>query len=184
MGPTEIFAENAAHELLQSLVLGTAVVAGVAALILCSGFARFAALVTGLTSYIGFFREMPSCRGDVIVFCADSTTRGSLMAACVLSLVVAAAFFELRGRGTIMKAIHPRLSWPLALAAGLVGVSQISEDLHLVALEEVLELYGYLVLMLITSWLALRPFSLLDASVVSLHQLPGDRQRDDIPDHS
>ncbi|MDY6948662.1 MAG: hypothetical protein SXG53_23415 [Pseudomonadota bacterium] len=174
MALPEIFAENAAHELLQSLVLGSAVVAGVVALILCSGLTRFAALVTGLISYIGFFREMPSCRGDVLIFCADSATRGSLMAAGALCLAVAAVFFELRARGTIMKAIHPRLSWPLALAAGLVGVSQISEDLHLVALEEVLELYSYLVLMLITCSLGLQPSSFPGVSMDSPHQLPRD----------
>jgi hypothetical protein len=174
MALPEIFAENAAHELLQSLVLGLAVVASVIAVILCRGLARFAALVTGLISYIGFFREMPSCRGDVLLYCADSTTRGSLMAAGALSLVLAAVVFELHARGTIMKAIHPRLSWPLALAAGLVGASQIFEDLHLVALEEVLELYSYLVLMLITCWLSLRPSSFPDVSMLSQHQLPGD----------
>jgi hypothetical protein len=174
MALPEIFAENAAHELLQSVVLGSAVVASVIALILCRCLARFAALVTGLISYIGLFREMPSCRGDVLFYCADSTTRGSLMAAGALSLVLAAVVFELHTRGTVMKAIHPRLSWPLTLAAGLVGVSQIAEDLHLVPLEEVLELYSYLILMLFTCWLALRPSSFLDVSMVSPHQLPND----------
>lgn len=163
MAPSEIFAENAAHELLQSFVLGAALVAGVVALILARGLGRFAAFVTGVVSYIGFFREMPTCRGDVAVFCETSATRGSLMAIGALAIIVAAVVFELRTRGTIIKAVHPRLSWPLALAAVLVGASQISEILHLVAVEETLELYSYLVLMLSAGWLALRPMSLQSA---------------------
>lgn len=156
MAPLKPFAENAIHELLQSVVLGCALLASVAAVARCSGLDRYAAGVTGLVSYVGFFREMPSCRGDVAVFCAASETRGSFMAVGAVLLLLATIAFEARNRGMIVKAIHPRLSWPLALAAGLVGASQLFESLHMVALEETLELYSFLILMFSSVWLASR----------------------------
>ncbi|WP_029621146.1 hypothetical protein [Pseudorhizobium marinum] len=43
------------------------------------------------------------------------------------------------------------------LTAALVGASQIGEELHLIALEETLELYSFFVLMLGAVFLALAP---------------------------
>jgi hypothetical protein len=157
MTRSEIFAENAAHELAQSALLAVAVVAGLYAAIRCGGVSRYAALVTGLISYIGFVRETPSCRGDVVVFCASSDTRGTLMTVGALVLLVATLVTEYRARGTFLNAVHPRLSWPLALVAVSIAGSQISDGLHLVVLEETLEIYSYAVLMLGAAWLSLAP---------------------------
>ncbi|MBU1312757.1 MAG: hypothetical protein KJ947_07720 [Alphaproteobacteria bacterium] len=79
------------------------------------------------------------------------------MAVGAAVLIVATLAYARRSRAGILQAIHPHFSWPLALAAGLVGASQIGEELHLVALEETLELYSYFVLMLGATFLALVP---------------------------
>jgi hypothetical protein len=153
----EIFAENSSHELVQSVVLAVATLAAVVAVARSAGLRRYAALVTGLISFIGFLRETPTCRGDVEIFCAAPQIRSSLIAVGAAVLIVATLAYARRGQAGILQAIHPRFSWPLALAAGLVGASQIGEILHLVALEETLELYSYFVLMLGAVFLALMP---------------------------
>lgn len=156
---SEVFAENAAHELAQSALLGIALIVGVGGIFRSNALNRYAALVTAGVSAIGFVRETPNCRGDVMVFCASADTRGSLITASAVVLLVATLVIEFRGRGTFMKAIHPRFSWPLAFAAVLLALSQMAEGLHMVVVEETLELYGYAVLMLGAAWLALVPSS-------------------------
>jgi hypothetical protein len=154
---SEIFAENAAHEMAQSILLAFAVVIGCFAAIRCGGVSRYAALVTTLISYIGFVRETPACRGDIVHFCMSSNTHSTLIAIGVVLILVATLVVELRARGTVLKAIHPRVSWPLASVAVLIAGSQISDGLHLVVLEETLELCGYAVLLLGAAWLSLAP---------------------------
>ncbi|MFN7091069.1 MAG: hypothetical protein ACK4P4_11010 [Allorhizobium sp.] len=155
MSRSEIFAENAAHEMAQSILLGFAAIIGGFAAVRCSGVSRYAALVTALISYIGFVRETPACRGDVVHFCMSSNTHGTLIAIGVILILIATLLVELRARGTVLNAIHPRVSWPLALVAVLIEGSQISDGLHLVVLEETLEIYAYVVLLLGAGWLSL-----------------------------
>ena len=71
--------------------------------------------------------------------------------------IIAMLAYAWRDRAGILQAIYPRFSWPLALVTALIGASQIGEELHLVALEDTLELYSYFVLMLGTVSLALAP---------------------------
>lgn len=151
----QIFAENASHELVQSAALAAATLASVIAVARGTGLPRYAALVTGVISFAGFLRETPTCRGDVEIFCAAPDIRSSLMAVGAAVLIIATLAYARRDRAGILQAINPRFSWPLALAGALVGASQIGEELHLVAVEETLELYSYFVLMLGAAYLAL-----------------------------
>ncbi|MFN7102707.1 MAG: hypothetical protein ACK4N1_08775 [Pseudorhizobium sp.] len=163
---SETFAENAAHEMAQSILLGLAVIVGGLATVRCGGVSRYAALVTALISYIGFVRETPACRGDIVHFCMSSDTHGTLITIGVVLILIATLVVELRARGTVLNAIHPRVSWPLALVALLIGGSQISDGLHLVVLEETLELYSYVILLFGAAWLLLaRPPMPRDVSV-------------------
>lgn len=153
----EIFAENASHELVQSAALAVATLASVIAVARSTGLPRYAALATGVISFAGFLRETPTCRGDVEIFCAAADMRSSLMAVGAAVLIIATLTYARRNRVGFLQAIHPRFCWPLVLAAALVGASQIGEELHLVILEETLELYSYFVLMLGAIFLALAP---------------------------
>jgi hypothetical protein len=149
----EIFLEDGPIEDLQSLSLAfAAVVAGIAALRL-SILARYVAITTACIAAIFFMREMPICRADTSFFCVSKMMLPITIAVIASLLLIATALFELRHRGGMLRAIHPRLSWPLAFTAIVLGASQVAEKLDIVFAEELLESYGFMVLVMSAIWL-------------------------------
>ncbi len=59
----------------------------------------------------------------------------------------------MRHRGLVLAALHPRMSWPLAISALSLFASQVMEHFYLVPVEESLELYAYVILCLGGIWL-------------------------------
>ncbi|WP_156035004.1 hypothetical protein [Pseudorhizobium marinum] len=94
----QIFAENASHKLVQSAALAVATLASGIAVARGTGSPRYAALVTGVISFVGFLRETPTCRGDVEIFCVASDMRSSLMAVGAGVLIIATLAYARRDR--------------------------------------------------------------------------------------
>lgn len=154
------FSENGTHEMSQSLVLAIAAVAGVVGMLRRHDLNGYAAFATAVVSYVGFFREMPSCYGDVTNFCESPDVRSSFMVVGGLVFLLGSVIVALRHHQLILSALRPRFSWPLALAASGIVASQVSEEFGQVAIEEMLELYSYTLLMFGAGWLAFRAPSL------------------------
>jgi len=149
----EIFEEDGPIEDLQSLSLAiTALLAGMA-FFRTRVLARYVAVTTACIAFVFFMREMPICRGTTTVFCVSKTGLPIFIGLAVLVLLIATVFFELRHRGGILRAIHPRLSWPLGLIAFVLAASQASEHFDIVTAEESLESYGFMILMMSAVWL-------------------------------
>ena len=144
----QIFDENAPHEMLQSVFLGLAVILAAIAAWRAEPFGRYLSISVALICYIFFFREVPVCKGEIVSFCTSRPPHTLSIAGGAIALLLCTIFYEIRCRRTLLKAVHPSLSWPLALAAFAVFGSQVMERLHLMAIEETLELYAYAVLLL------------------------------------
>ncbi|WP_117191224.1 hypothetical protein [Rhizobium terrae] len=149
----EIFEEDGPIEDLQSLVLAITVVLAVLAAFRTRILARFIAITTACIAVVFFMREMPICRGDVTVYCVSKTSLPIVLGATALVLLIATVLFELRHRGGLSRAIHPRLSWPLALIALILAAGQAAEHFDIVEAEETFESYGFMVLMMSAVWL-------------------------------
>ena len=156
----EFFDENGVHEMLQSAALALASAVGIAGALRSRGVARYASLSTGLLCFICFFREIPNCDRDLQVFCTVGETDHYSIALGILLLIAMTAITEWRRRGTLLQTLNPRISWPLGVAGLALVASQVFEALHLVAIEETLELYGYVILLFGTGWVCARPSSL------------------------
>lgn len=144
----QIFDENAPHEMLQSVFLGLAVILAAVAAWRAEAFGRYLSISIALICYIFFFREVPVCKGEIVSFCTSRPPHVLSIAGGAVALLICTIFYELRHRGTVLKAVHPALSWPLAIAAFSLFGSQVMERFHFVAVEETLELYAYAVLLL------------------------------------
>jgi hypothetical protein len=149
----DIFLEDGPIEDLQSLSLAlTAILAALAATRL-SILSRYVAITTACIASVFFMREMPICRGDVPVFCVSKTWLPISIAMIAVMLLLATLLFELRHRGGLSRAIHPRLSWPLVFTAAVLGASQAAEHFDIVVAEETLESYGFMILVMSAIWL-------------------------------
>lgn len=149
----QIFEEDGPIEDMQSLSLAiTALLAAIAAT-RTRILARFVAIATACIAIIFFARETPICRSSVTVLCVSKTWLPIIIGAAALFLLIATIIFEYRHRGGFLVAIHPRLSWPLGLVAAVLGLSQLAEHFDIVTIEESIESYGFMILMMSAFWL-------------------------------
>jgi hypothetical protein len=149
----EIFEEDGPIEDLQSLSLAITVLLAGMAVFRTRILSRFVAVTTTCIAFVFFMREMPICRDSTTVFCVSKTGLPIFIGLAALALLIATIFFELRHRGGVLHAIHPRLSWPLGLIGVVLAASQASEHLDIVTAEESLESYGFMILMMSAVWL-------------------------------
>ena len=150
----QIFDENAPHEMLQSVFLGLAVVLAAIAAWRAEPFGRYLAISIALICYIFLFRETPVCKDEIVSLCTSRPPRVLSIAGAAVALLICTVFYEFRHRGIVLKALHPALSWPLAVTAFALFGSQVMEHLHFMAVEETLELYAYAILLLASLWFA------------------------------
>lgn len=148
-----IFEEDGPIEDLQSLSLAITVILAVLASFRTRVLARYVAVTTASIAFVFFMREMPICRGSTTVFCVSKTGLPIFIGIAALILIIATIFFELRHRGGVSRAIHPRLSWPLGLIGVVLAGSQAAEHSDIMMLEESLESYGFMILMMSSVWL-------------------------------
>jgi len=155
MGMTthDIFDEDGPIEDLQSASLAITAVFAIMAALGTRILARFVAVTTACISVVFFMREMPICRGSVTVYCVSKTWLPIIIGIAALILLIATIVFEYRHRGGFLRAIHPRLSWPLGLIAAVLGASQLAEHFDIVMMEESLESYGFMILTMSSLWL-------------------------------
>jgi TRAP-type C4-dicarboxylate transport system permease small subunit len=155
MGMTthDIFNEDGPIEDIQSASLVITALFAVMAALGTRILARFVAITTACISVIFFMREMPLCRGSMTVYCVSKTWLAIIIGTVALILLIATIVFEYRHRGGLLRAIHPRLSWPLGLIAAVLGISQMAEHFDIVVMEESIESYGFMILTLSSIWL-------------------------------
>ncbi|WP_436252855.1 hypothetical protein [Neorhizobium sp. LjRoot104] len=153
MSTHDIFNEDGPIEDIQSASLAITALFAVMAALGTRILARFVAIATACISIVFFMREMPICRGSMTVFCVSKTWLPIIIGLVALVLLLATIVFEYRHRGGVLRAIHPRLSWPLALVAAVLGCSQLAEHFDIVVMEESIESYGFMILTLSSVWL-------------------------------
>ncbi len=155
MGMTthDIFDEDGPIEDIQSASLAITALLSVIAALGTRILARFVAITTACISVVFFMREMPVCRGSMTVYCVSKTWLPIVIGAAILVLLIATIVFEYRHRGGFLRAIHPRLSWPLGLVAVVLAISQVAEHFDIVIMEESIESYGFMILTTSAIWL-------------------------------
>jgi hypothetical protein len=149
-----LFAENGQIEALQEGVLTVAALVALVGFVRRRGLPRYIAMFTGLVSAIFSIRETEVCTPGLMDICVPEASHTIIITILAVLLLTGTLVYEFRNRGGVMKAASPRVSWPLALCACALFAGQLWESLHIVAGEEMLELYAYLILLLGALWIS------------------------------
>lgn len=157
MATNVLFEENGPIEALQEAVLTVAAFVGLVGFLRRRGLARYIAMFTGLVSAIFSIRETEVCTPGLMDICVPEASHTIIITVLALLMLIGTIVYEVRNRGGVIKAASPRISWPLALCACALFVGQFWESLHIVAGEELLELYAYLILLLGALWISFAP---------------------------
>lgn len=149
----DVFAENGAAEMLQSLVLALAGLLGIAAAWRMRGIGRFAALTTAMIAWSFLIRETPVCDSVIQTYCTTRPGHFYGIAACLTILLVAAILFWRAHGNLLLQLLHPRFSWPLALCAAFLFLGEAMEEFDLEHIEETFEVCAYVILLFGAVWL-------------------------------
>ena len=152
-----LFEENGPIEALQEGVLTLAAFVALFGFVRRRGLARYIAMFTGLVSAIFSIRETEVCTPGLMDICVPEASHTIIITVLAVLMLAGTIVFEIKNRGGVMAAASPRVSWPLALCACALFAGQFWESLHIVAGEELLELYAYLILLLGTLWISFAP---------------------------
>ncbi|WP_141649958.1 hypothetical protein [Rhizobium sp. PDO1-076] len=148
------FGENGPIELLQNVACVVAIVFGVYSARRPSSLKGITAITTVYFALVFLTRETPSCGAPEINFCVVRPTHTYVIVAATivwLGMIAGIATSRLKD---IFIAIHPRTSWPLIVVFLSLVAGQIGEELHMMNVEETLELFAYILLAVCAVWLA------------------------------